>query len=66
MEPHEPNLVPFYIAGGALVLFALAISAIGVMRAETFPSTRGGRAVVIALATVLVVAAMAAAVLTAG
>jgi peptidoglycan/LPS O-acetylase OafA/YrhL len=62
----ESSHVPFYVAGLALVVFALGISAIGIMRAETFPSSRGGRAAVVALATVLVVAAMAAAVLTAG
>jgi hypothetical protein len=62
----ESSHVPFYVAGLMLVVFALGISAIGIMRAETFPSTRGGRAVVIALAAILVVAAMAAAVLTAG
>jgi hypothetical protein len=62
----ESSHLPFYVAGLALVVFALGISAIGIARAETFPSSRGGRGVVIAVAAVLVVAAMAAAVLTAG
>jgi hypothetical protein len=56
---------PFYIAGGLLVLFALAISAIGVRGAATFPGSRGARRGVCLLAAVLVAAAMATAVITA-
>jgi hypothetical protein len=59
----EPSKVPFYIAGGLLVLFALAVSAVGV-RSETFPSSRGARTGVMALAAILVAAAMVTAVLT--
>jgi hypothetical protein len=54
----------FYIAGGLLVLFALAISAIGTRGAETFPATKGARTAVCALAAALVAATMATAVIT--
>jgi hypothetical protein len=55
---------PFYVAGGLLVLFALAVSAVGVRGAETFPASRGARTGVCVLAALLVAAAMASAVLT--
>jgi hypothetical protein len=61
----EPSKTAFYIAGGALVLFALAIAAIGVRGAETFPATKGARTGVCALAALLVAATMATAVITA-
>lgn len=64
IEEHKPDKTPFYIAGGVLVLFALAISFIGVRGAETFPATKGARTAVCALAAVLVAATMATAVLT--
>jgi hypothetical protein len=54
----------FYVAGGLLVAFALVISAVGTMGAETFPSSRGVRTGVCLLAGLLVAAAMATAVLT--
>jgi hypothetical protein len=62
---HEPNHLPFYLAGAALVLFALAISALGILRADTFPASKPVRAAVIALCAVLVAAAMTTAVVTA-
>jgi hypothetical protein len=55
---------PFYVAGGALVAFALVISAVGTRGAETFPSSRGARTGFCLLAALLVAAAMATAVLT--
>jgi hypothetical protein len=54
----------FYVAGGALVAFALVISAVGARGAETFPSSKGVRTGVCLLAALLVAAAMATAVLT--
>jgi hypothetical protein len=63
-EGVEPSKTPFYIAGGVLVLFALLISAIGVRGAETFPSSKGARTAVCALAALLVAATMATAVIT--
>jgi hypothetical protein len=64
LEAHKPDKTAFYIAGGALVVFALAISAIGVRGGETFPSSKGARTAVCGLAAVLVAATMATAVIT--
>jgi hypothetical protein len=64
VEADHPSKVPFYIAGGLLVLFALSVSAVGA-RSETFPPSRGARIGVTAVALVLVAAAMLTAVLTA-
>jgi hypothetical protein len=63
-EAAEPTKTAFYIAGGLLTLFAVIISAIGLTRLETFPSSKGQVRGVCALAAVLVAAAMAAAVIT--
>jgi len=44
----EPSKVPFYIAGAALVVWALALAAVGLSQ-PSFPySERGGRAVMLA------------------
>ena len=63
-EGAEPSKTPFYIAGGLLAVFAVIISAIGVTRIGTFPSSPGQQRGVMALAALLVAAAMATAVLT--
>jgi hypothetical protein len=63
-EADEPSKTPFYVAGIALALFAVVISAIGIPRHATFPPTRGAARAVMALAVVLVVTTMATAVLT--
>jgi hypothetical protein len=60
----EASKTPYYVAGLALAAFAVIISAIGISRHETFPSTRGAARAVMGLAVVLVVATMASAVLT--
>jgi hypothetical protein len=60
----EASKTPYYIAGCALAAFAVIISAIGISRHETFPSSPGAARGVMALALVLVVATMASAVLT--
>jgi hypothetical protein len=64
-EGEESSKTLFYIAGGLLVVFAVAISAIGISRIGTFPSGRGQTRGVIGLAALLVAAAMAAAIITA-
>jgi hypothetical protein len=64
VEKAEPDKTAFYVAGGLLVVFALAISAIGVRGAETFPASKRARTGVCALAALLVAATMATAVLT--
>ena len=54
---------PFYIAGGLLALWAVVASFVG-MRRQSFPGSSRARAGVMAVTTVLVVAAMASAVLS--
>jgi hypothetical protein len=63
-EAAKPDKTAFYIAGGALVLFALTISFIGIRGIETFPASKGQARGVMALSVLLVAATMAAAVLT--
>jgi hypothetical protein len=60
----EASKTPYYIAGGALVAFAVIISAIGIARHETFPASKRASRAVMALAAILVAATMASAVLT--
>jgi hypothetical protein len=51
----------FYIAGGALAVWALIVSALGVVR-EDFPSTPGATRLVGAISIVLVIAAIGSAI----
>ena len=60
----ESSKTLFYIAGGLLAVFAVLISLLGLSRIDSFPSSKGQARGVIGLAGVLVVAAMAAAVIT--
>jgi hypothetical protein len=59
----EPSKVPFYFAGGALAIWAVVLSALG-LRRPTFPGGTGGARGVVGLTVILVVLAMAAAVTT--
>ena len=60
----EKSKVPFYIAGGLLVAWALLVS-LGIgMRRPDFPSSVAGQRGVVAITAVLVVAAASTAVLT--
>jgi uncharacterized cupredoxin-like copper-binding protein len=62
----EKSKVPFYIAGGLLVAWALILSmAIG-MRNPSFPGTVGAERAVMATTALLVLAAVAMAVVTSG
>ena len=63
-EGEEPSKTLFYVAGGVLAVFAVVISALGISRIGTFPSSTGQARGVIGLAALFVLAAMAAAVLT--
>jgi hypothetical protein len=63
-EAEEKSKVPFFIAGGLLVCWAIIMFAVG-MRSETFPGGQSGERGVIAVSVVLVAAAMATAVITA-
>jgi hypothetical protein len=60
-EEHHRSEAPFFIAGGILVAFAVAITALGLTRPD-FPNTNGAARGVMALSTVLVLAAMSMAV----
>jgi len=60
----EKSKVPFYIAGGALVVWALVLSVGLGMRKPDFPGSAAGERAVIALTAVLVLAAASMAVLT--
>jgi hypothetical protein len=59
----EPSKVPFYIAGGILVVWALALAGVGLTRAAFPYSERGARGVML-VSGVLMVLAMAMAVIT--
>jgi hypothetical protein len=62
----EKSKVPFYIAGGLLVAWALTVSLGLGMRKPDFPSTLAGQRAVVAVTAVLVLAALSTAVLTSG
>jgi len=62
----EKSKVPFYIAGGLLVAWALILSVVIGMRRPDFPGTKAAQRGVIAVTTVLVLGAVGTAVLTSG
>ena len=62
----EKSKVPFYIAGGALVLWALLVSLGLGMRKPEFPGDLTGQRIVSAITAVLVLAAVSTAVITSG
>ncbi len=62
----EKSKVPFYIAGGALVLWAVVLSLALGMRKPEFPGSVMGERVVIAITVLLVIAAASMAVVTSG
>jgi len=59
----EPSKVPFYIAGGLLVVWALGLAAVGLTR-PAFPGNERGARGVMAVSFVLMVLAMGTAVAT--
>jgi len=61
----EKSRVPFYIAGGALVVWALVLSLALGLRKPNFPSGAPGERLVIAITAVLVLATASLAVVTA-
>jgi hypothetical protein len=63
-EGAEPSKTAFYVAGGILAAYAVIISAVGIRGIANFPGTKGRARGVMALSALLVVATMAAAVLT--
>jgi len=60
----EKSKVPFYIAGGLLVVWALTLSLVLGMRKPDFPGSLSGQRAVTAVTAVLVLAAVSTAVLT--
>jgi hypothetical protein len=60
----EPSKTAFYIAGGALAVWAVVLSAIGLTQPE-FPANEGAKRGVMALSVLLVALAMITAVATA-
>jgi hypothetical protein len=59
----EPSKVPFYVAGGILVIWALGLATVGLTR-PAFPYNARGARGVMAVSVVLMVLAMAMAVVT--
>jgi hypothetical protein len=59
----EPSKVPFYIAGGLLVAWALSLAAIGLTR-PSFPYSARGARLVMGGSAVLMLLAMAMAIVT--
>jgi plastocyanin len=62
----EKSKVPFYIAGGLLVVWAITLSMVLGMRKADFPHDLRGQRTISAITLVLVLGAMSTAVLTAG
>jgi hypothetical protein len=63
-EGHESSKALFYIVGGLLAVFAVLISALGLKRIGSFPSSTGQARGVIGLAGLLVLATVAATIIT--
>jgi hypothetical protein len=63
-EEAEPSKTAFYICGGALAAWAVALGFVG-LRSPDFPGGVSGQRGVIGFTALLVVAAMATAVITA-
>ena len=63
-EGAEPSKTLFYICGGALVLWALGVSAVGIRSHESCPPTQSAARGVMTVSVVLVLLAMASAVIT--
>jgi hypothetical protein len=59
----EPSKVPFYIAGGILVIWALGLATVGLTR-PAFPYNARGARGVMTVSIVLMILAMAMAVVT--
>ncbi len=62
----EKSKTAYYIAGGALVAWALIVSVLLGLRKPDFPNNLGGQRVVMAITAVLVIGATSTAVITSG
>ena len=63
-EGAEPSKTLFYICGGALAVWAVVVSAIGIRAHDSFPGSESAARGVMTISVVLVVLAMASAVIT--
>jgi hypothetical protein len=63
VDRHEPSKLPFYFVGGAVVVWAVVLSAIGLSRPD-FPGESRLARMVMVFSALLVVSAMAVAVIT--
>ena len=61
----ETSKTAFYVLGAMLAAWAVIVSAVGIMRHETFPPSSGAKAAVMTITALLVVATMASSILTA-
>jgi hypothetical protein len=61
----ESSKTLFYLAGGLLAVFAVAISVIGIRGIDSFPKSKGQARGVIGLAALLVLLAAGSAIITA-
>jgi hypothetical protein len=59
-----PSKVPFFILGGLLVVWAVALAALGLSR-PGFPASAGGGRAVMAISFVMIVLAIGSAIATA-
>jgi len=64
-EGAESSKTLFYICGGALAVWAVVVSVIGIRAHETFPPTKSAARGVMTISIVLVLLTMASAVITA-
>ena len=64
-EGAEGSKTLFYICGGALAVWAVVVSAIGIRAHETFPPSKRAARGVMGISVGLIVLAMASAVITA-
>ena len=60
-----PSKAPFYILAGCLIVFAVALAAVGTLRHETFPPSRGVANALMLVCALLVAGTMVTAVVTA-
>jgi len=63
MAAGDPSKVPFYIAGAALAVWAVGLTAYGLTR-PSFPADMRGQRLVISVSAVLFVIAIAMAIVT--
>jgi hypothetical protein len=63
-EGHETSKTFFYVAGGALAVWAVVVSAIGIRAHETFPPSKSAARGVMGISVGLILLAMASAVIT--